>query len=337
MFKRVLTTQALALLLLGGGLTISSCNRADSERTAANGEMSTDQTAASQTGTAQMGGAEASGDQAYNDFKTFVTETEANAAAVGNKTQAEWNEETDQLRAEYEAKVAAAEADMDNWDGARRNEYERLQTRYTTAYDQRQAAYNGNMAATTTGGSTSGSATRSSSTMKTSSSAAKTGKYYRMSNPAGRLTATNARQTYESFVQMVKQNENRYDIDDWRNVNAEWRALDAKYDKIKSDVSTADRAEIAKEKAKYAAFKSFDKGEARVSQGADLATGQREEAASKGQGVRVEQSAKNAGSDVISAGKSVGKGTKNVAEKVGDKTKEGYKEVKSEVKNTDKD
>jgi hypothetical protein len=156
-------------------------------------------------------------------------------------------------------------------------------------------------------------------------------------NMAANLTAANARQTYESFVSKVKQNEDQYQINEWRQINAEWRALDEKYERVKSNVSGADQREIAKEKAKYAAFKSFDKTESRVSQGADVVTGDRESAVDKGSVVQVERSGKNAASDVKEAGKDIGQGAVNVGKKVGGAAKGAYKEVKSEIKNTDND
>ncbi|OON70333.1 hypothetical protein [Hymenobacter sp. CRA2] len=299
MFKKVLTTQALALLLLSGGVafTSASCNRADRQEAAADT------------------------DQAYEDFKTFVANTEANAEAVGNKTQAEWDEETNQLKSEYDAKTAAAEASMSSWNDQRKAEYDELKTRYTTAYDKRSTAYgSGSMSA---GGS----------------DATKPGKYYTATNPATQLTAANARQTYEAFVNNIKQNEDKYDIDDWRYIKTEWRALDEAYDKVKGDIPAKDLAEIQKEKLKFAAFKSFDKAEARAAQGADAVSGEARklDANTQDERSKVGQAASNTAHDVKEAGKDVGHGIGHVAKKIGEKTKDGYKEVKSEVKNTDND
>ena len=300
MFKNTLTVHALALLLLGSGvaLTTTSCNRADRQE------------AAAET------------DQAYDDFKTFVANTETNAEAVGNKSQAEWDEETKQLKDEYDAKVAAAEANMSNWDEARKQEYDQLKTRYTTAYDKRGAAYTASMSA---GGS--------------SAMPAKPGKYYKPMSPAAQLTAANARQTYESFVSNVKANLDQYDLEDWRYINGEWRALDEAYDKVKGNIPAKDLAEIQKEKLKYAAFKSVDKTQIRTEQGiAGAKDGAQEvEADTRDERSKVGQAASNTAQDVKQAGKDVGHGIGHVAKKIGEKTKEGYKEVKSEVKNTDND
>lgn len=300
MFKKTLTTHALSLLLLGGGVafTSASCNRADRQE------------AAAET------------DQAYDDFKTFVANTEANAEAVGNKTQAEWDEETTQLKDEYDAKVAAAEANMNGWDEARKQEYEQLKTRYTTAYDKRGAAYTASMSA---GGA--------------AAMPAKPGKYYTPSNAASVITAANARQTYETFVNNVKQGGDKYDLEDWRYVNAEWRALDEAYDKVKGDIPAKDLAEIQKEKLKYAGIKSANKTAIRAEQAAADVKGEAREAEmeTRDERSKVGQVAENTAQDVKQAGKDVGHGIGHVAKKIGEKTKEGYKEVKSEVKNTDND
>lgn len=298
MVKKFITLPALAALLLTGAVTQTSCSRTEKAEVAQDSE------------------------QAYSDFRTFVTNAEINAGMVGDKTEQQWNQETTQLKADYDARVAAAEAGMSGWDEARRTEYDQLKTRYTTAYDKRSAAWSSRTGATAASGTPS-----------------KLGKYYKPSSPAAQITAANARTTYEAFVNNIKANENQYDIDDWRNINAEWRALDEAYDKVKGDISANDLAEIQKEKLKYAAFKSYDKAEARTSQGADAVSGAAKEVSAETADERskVGQAASNTASDVKDAGKTVGQKIGNAAKKVGEKTKEGYKEVKSEVKNTDND
>ncbi|QDA58625.1 DUF6565 domain-containing protein [Hymenobacter jejuensis] len=308
MLKKILTINALTALLAVGGLTVTQLGCTPNQKKETSQES----------------------DKAYNDFKTFVSNAEAKADSVGDETEEAYNNETTQMKSKFDSKVAAVDKYADQYDNNRRQEIEQLRTRYTTAYDKRDVAWRNRPSAVKTTTTT---------TTKTSSSdnaPAETGKYYKLSNPAASMTAANARSTYENFVKMIKANEDRYEIADWRNINAEWRAMDAKYDEIKKDVSGSDKLEISKEKLKYAAFKSFDKAESRVSQGADLATGHKEEAAAKGGGVEVGQSAKNVGADATNAGKGVVKGAENVGKKVGSAVKGAYKDVKAEVKNTDK-
>ncbi|RFP64634.1 hypothetical protein D0N36_12780 [Hymenobacter lapidiphilus] len=259
-------------------------------------------------------------DQAYNDFQTFVSDAETRAEAAANATEEDYNRETTQMKADFDSRVAAVDKYADQYDDTRRQEIEQLRNRYTTAYDKREASW------------TSRSGMASAGEMQL-------GKYYKRSSPATRVTAANARQTYESFVNDIKQNEDKYDINDWRNINAEWRALDEAYDKVKGDIPVNDLAEIQKEKLKYAAFKSFDKAEARTAQGADAIGGAANEVANETQDERsaVGRAVSNTASDVKEAGKDVGKGAANVGKKVGGAVKGAYKEVKSEVKNTDND
>ncbi|GAA3996749.1 hypothetical protein GCM10022408_04220 [Hymenobacter fastidiosus] len=259
-------------------------------------------------------------DQAYTNFKDYVATVETSAGNAATATEADYNAETARLKADFDTKVAAVDQYAGQYDDARRQEIEQLRTRYTTAYDQRDMAWRN----------------RSAGGMATT---AVMGQYYKPSNPASKVTAANARATYEAFVQSVKLNEDKYDINDWKNINAEWRALDEAYDVVKGDIPANDLAEIQKEKLKYAAFKSFDKSEARVSQGAAEVRGEANEMNARTADERgaVGQAARNTASDVKETGKDVGQGAAKVGSKVGSAVKGAYKEVKSEVKNTDND
>ncbi|SHK76271.1 hypothetical protein [Hymenobacter psychrotolerans] len=299
MFRKTLTLHALSAMLLMGGVAFTQTSCTEGQKKEVSAES----------------------DQAYNDFATFVSDTEAKADAVANEAEADYDQETAQLKSDFDAKVAAVDKYADQYDDARRQEIEALRTRYTTAYDKREMSWKNRSGGTATSG-----------TMKV-------GKYYKPMNPAAQITAANARTTYENFVRNIKQNEDKYDIDDWRYINSEWRALDEAYDKVKGDIPAKDLAEIQKEKLKYAAFKSFDKTEARVAQGADAVSGEAKEvkAETADERSKVGQAASNTASDVKEAGKDVGQGAANVGKKVGGAVKGAYKEVKSEVKNTDND
>ncbi|SHI85738.1 hypothetical protein SAMN02745146_1713 [Hymenobacter daecheongensis DSM 21074] len=305
MLKKTLTLHTLAALLTMGGLTFTQTNCTQAEKKEVSQES----------------------DQAYNDFKDYVATVETKADNAAAATEADYNAETAQLKADFDTKVAAVDRYADQYDDTRRQEIEQLRTRYTTAYDKRDMAWRNrpNTVSSTATGSTTGTG--------------KPGKYYKAMNPAAQLTAANARATYENFVNNVKQNEDKYDLDDWRYINTEWRALDEAYDKVKGDIPARDLAEIQKEKLKYAAFKSFDKTEARTAQGADAVSGEAREM--KGETAdersKVGQAARNTASDVKEAGKDVGQGAAKVGSKVGNAVKGAYKEVKSEVKNTDND
>ncbi|SNR33340.1 hypothetical protein [Hymenobacter mucosus] len=290
MLRKTVTLHALsAMLLLGGVAATTSCNQGQKQ------EIS------------------AESDEAYNDFKTFVANTETAADSVGNEIEADYDRETAQLKSDFDTKVAAVDKYADQYDDTRRQEIEQLRTRYTTAYDRREMAWKNRPGSTAT--STSGSTAN-----------LKPGKYYKPMSPAAQLTAANARTTYESFVNNIKQNEDKYDIDDWRYINSEWRALDEAYDDVKKDISARDLAEIQKEKLKYAAFKSFDKAEARAAQGADAVSSEAKEVSAETADERskVGQAASNTASDVKEAGKDVGKGAAKVGKKVGGAVKDVF-------------
>ena len=285
MFRKYLTLHSLAAVLLLGGVafTQTGCSQADKQ------EVSAEQ------------------DQAYTDLETFVSQTEANAGAVATQAEADYERETAQLTTDFDAKVAAVDRYADKYDDARRQQIDSLRMRYTTAYDQRVAAWNNR-------------ATGAASA-PTGTAALKVGKYYKPTQPAAQLTAANARGTYEAFVQNVKQNEERYDLDDWRYINAEWRALDEAYDNVKGDISASDLAEIQKEKLKYAAFKSWDKTQGRAAQGANAVGEEAREvkAETADERSKVGQAASNTAADVKQAGKKVGGAVKDVFDGKDDK------------------
>lgn len=280
MFQLRFNTLLLATSLLAGGstLALSSCSSNSKKEVSQEGQ------------------------RAYENLQTYVTEAETTPTTTVPDT--------------FAARVAATQRYSAEYDTAQQAEIRRLQQRYMAA--QSAAATSTATASTDT---TSAVAPIAPTTTTVAPAPAPAGeapaKLYKATSPAAALTAANARATYEAFVQRVKANEDKYEIGDWRVINAEWRALDQKYDQIKSNVSGKDKAEIAKEKLKYAAFKSFDKTESRVSQGADVVTGDKAEAQAKGKGVQVERAAKNTGSDVKEAGKEIGQGAAKVGKKVG--------------------
>jgi hypothetical protein len=249
-------------------------------------------------------------DQAYNHMATFVNDTEAKAGAAGDEMQADYDRETTAMKADYETKKASVDKYADKYDDNRRQEINKLNTRYTIAVDQRTSAWDNRM------------------------KVGELGQYYKPTSSAAQLTAANARKTYESFVQNVKKNQEKYDINDWRNINAEWRALDESYDKVKGNISVNDLAEIQKEKLKYAAFKSWDKTKIRTNQGVDAVAGGaqdvKEETADERS--RAGQAISNTASDVKEAGKDVGHGAAEVGKDIGQGAAKAGKKVGSAVK-----
>lgn len=247
------------------------------------------------------------GQRAYDNLQTYVTEAETTPSTTVPDT--------------FAARLAATQRYSAEYDTAQQAEIRRLQQRYMAA--QSTTATSTATASTDTTGAIAPVA----STVATAAPAGEApAKLYKATSPAAQLTAANARATYEAFVQRVKANEDKYEIGDWRVINAEWRALDEAYDKVKGDISARDLAEIQKEKLKYAAFKSFDKTEARASQGA-TAVGKEAKDVKEGtadERSKVGRAASNTASDVKEAGKDVGQGAAKVGKKVGGAVKDVF-------------
>ncbi|MBC7447119.1 MAG: hypothetical protein H7330_03585 [Hymenobacteraceae bacterium] len=191
----------------------------------------------------------------YDDFSAYIEGVERDAQNI-DLSDTDFSAAMNRTKADYDAKLAAVERDADQLNAEQRANVETLKARYTTTFEQREAAYKSRVPDTIASGATS-----------------TPGLYTPAGTGYATLPAASLRATYEQFVQNVKANENRYEIADWRAVNADWRALNARKEQIEDQLSVADRAEIAKEKVKYAAFKTFDKSEARVEAGADATKG----------------------------------------------------------------
>ncbi len=238
--------------------------------------------------------ATATTNSAYTDFKTYVEDAERSAQRT-DLSDTDFSAEKNRMKADYDARLAAIDRDAEQFSAEQRADIETLKTRYTTAVEQREAAYKSRVPATVSADGT-----------------APGPMLYTPSTGYATLAATDLRATYEQFVRNVKANENRYGIEDWRAVNADWKALNARKDQVEEQLSLADRTEIAKEKVKYAAFKTFDKSEARASEGADATK-----------------------SGAYKAGQAIGRGANKAgevidksAEKVGAAAKDVYKGVR---------
>lgn len=244
----------------------------------------------------------AGGDQAYSDLEIFVTNTESGVDTVGDEVKADYDRETAQMETEFQTKYSAARKAAERGDDTRRQDLESLQNRYMTASEKRTVNW---VNRTQTG---------------------ELGQYYKPASPAAKLTAVNARTTYEKFVQNVKNNQEKYDISDWRNINAEWRALDEAYDKVKGNISVNDLAEIQKEKLKYSAFKSWDKTKIRTNQGADAIAGKADDISNEtaDERSRAGQAITSTASDVKEAGKDIGHGAAKAGKKVGNAVKDVF-------------
>ena len=274
-------TLALGAALLATTPLVTSCSQADKQEAAAETNA------------------------AYADFKAYIERAEADVQRV-DFSDTEFSNELSRMQADYDAKMAAADRDIDKMTAEQKAEMEALKARYNAAYAQRKEAYSARLAETAAGTRT---GTAGSAVMYQSAAAG-----------YSTLPAADLRTTYEQFVRYVKANVDRYGIDDWRTVNADWEALNNRKEKVEDQLSADDRAEIAKEKLKYAALKTFDKTGERAAEGA---------AATKDGAYKTGQAI---GRGANKAGHAIDKG----AEKVGEAAKDVYKGVRDAVKDEEK-
>ena len=291
MFKKTLSIHTLAAMMLLGGLSFTqlSCSQDQQRETA-------------QTG-----------DRAYNNFKGFVDQAEASATNVGNETQEDYDRETAQMKANFDAQVASVDSAAGQYDDQRRQEIEQLRNRYTAAYDKREAAWRDHSATamnTDADGSMSSSGTMDNE-VDSGKEYATMGKYYKPMKSYTSVSAAALPAVYKKFTDDVNKNKDNYDIADWRNVNSDWKRLNARKDELDPTLSGDAKREIAKQKVEYAAVKSYDKTTLRAEQGADAVAG----------------TAKDAYKGAKSVGKDVGNTAVNVGEKVGDKAGDVGKDV----------
>ena len=242
---------------------------------------------------------------AYSDFKSYIERAESEVERV-DFSDTEFSDELSRMQAEYDAKMAEAARNIDKLTEEQKAEMEVLKARYDAAYAKRKETFVARLAATAAGTRTG-----------TSSS---TAIYQSAAAGYSTLPAADLRTTYEQFVRYVKANVDRYGIDDWRSVNADWEALNRRKEQVESQLSSSDRAEIAKEKVKYAALKAFDKTGARAAEGANA----------------TQNGAYKAGQAIGRGANKAGQAIDQGAEKVGDAAKNVYKGVRDAVKEEEK-
>lgn len=94
------------------------------------------------------------------------------------------------MKADYETRKVAVDKYAEKYDDNRRQKIEKLNSHYATIVDQRTNTWNNRM------------------------KAGQLVEYYKPARPAAQLTAANARTIYEEFVQNVKNNTEKHDIND---------------------------------------------------------------------------------------------------------------------------
>jgi hypothetical protein len=180
---------------------------------------------------------------AYASFRTYVESVEADRQRVDEKA-ADFSAEMNRVKEDYNDRLAVVEREVAQMTETQKIAIDSLKMRYTTAYMEREEAYKAHVQA---------------------AEAAEVATVYQAAASGyGALAAADLRATFEQFVRDVKANQSRYNLDDWRLVNADWKALNARKELLEKELSVSDRATIAKEKIKYSAIKTMDKTEERT-------------------------------------------------------------------------
>lgn len=73
------------------------------------------------------------------------------------------------------------------------------------------------------------------------------------------LKPADARAAYEHFVTTVETNKDAYTTEQWQVINVNWKALNGRKREIEQDISSADKAEIAKQQLKYTGIKATNR------------------------------------------------------------------------------
>ncbi|PSR52446.1 hypothetical protein AHMF7605_02355 [Adhaeribacter arboris] len=264
------------------------------------------------------------GESAYTDYKNYVSTLDSSTIASLDTASTSWKDQ----RSMYDEKVARLDQYSTNYDENRRQEIDRLKTRYSSYWNSRGTNLSGGMAPDKV-------ASTGANTIMTSFNTA----------TISALSASAIREAYDSFVEKVRANKNSFTKDEWQKVEAYYRALDDRKDAVKDQISNNDKIEIAKAKAKYETVKTGEKLDPVVSQvAADVKqTGEKvEDKAQKG-AQQVGQKARETGKDAKETGSrvadKVGTAAKNTAQdvtetgaKVGSKVGHAAKETGKDVK-----
>ncbi|ALJ00296.1 DUF6565 domain-containing protein [Rufibacter tibetensis] len=245
-------------------------------------------------------------EQAYNDYKKYVTDYEANVARGWDSTQTDWDQRMTTDSAEYNKRRMSVMEFESTLDEDRKAEYAELQSRYSTAWSTREGQYN------------TWKQNNQSSGMMASGIDMST--YDEKKIPS--YTATDIRKAYEDFVAHVEMHKSGFSNKDWNTVEKYWNQLDDRKNAIQSQLTDKDKWEIAKAKTKYIAMKNANKaGNTASKVGSDVKEVGKDVSNSK-----VGETTKEVGKDVASGAKKAGKAVGNTAKKAANKVEKAVED-----------
>lgn len=291
--KSNLRVNTLALLLSSGLIFgNTACTKTEKQTT----ETTVETTGAA---TADLG------EEAYNNFRTYVEESERDTAYVYDNKR-DWNKEISDRETAYNERVSNLDKYSANYDDARRAEIEQMKARYDSSWTTRRETY--------------------ASYGKVNTLRPQLLNINENAADLSTITAANIRASYENFVKQVEANKKNYTNEDWKAVEVTWNELDDRKNAIQSELSAKDKYEIGKAKTKYLAMKNASKvGNTAGNVGSDVKDASKEGAS------KVGNTAEKVGSNVKDAAKTGAEKTGNAAKKVGSETKELYKKAEDKV------
>jgi hypothetical protein len=181
------------------------------------------------------------------DYEKPLNEYEAYVDRTANNTQ-EWTEERwNETEAEYRERRAEVELHADRMDERSRARYQAADRRY----EDLRLKYQDQRASRTHSGNV--------------------GNLYASIGSSGsndlqlnNVTADNLLENYRQFVDQVEANKDNYSVEDWKEIEIIWDALNRRKNEVESNLASADNMKIAELKIKYGWIKTGNKMEAKA-------------------------------------------------------------------------
>ncbi|MGI8893673.1 MAG: hypothetical protein ACR2GN_09475 [Bacteroidia bacterium] len=185
-------------------------------------------------------------DQPLNDYEAYVDKTSND---TGEWTEQRWNE----TEAEYRERRAAVELHVDKMDEPSRTRYQEADRKYEDLkrqYDEQRAQSQQQSGSVTNLYATVGSA--GSNDLQLNS-----------------VTAENLLASYRGFVDQVEANKDNYSVEDWKEIEIIWDALNRRKNEVEPNLASEDNMKIAELKIKYGWVKTGNKMEAKAEEKSD--------------------------------------------------------------------
>jgi hypothetical protein len=177
--------------------------------------------------------------ESYKNFKTY-------SEVMDENIERDWEE----FDTEFQTRKDAVERDMEQMSEMEKKEFEEIQERYNTK--KREMEEDAEMK-------------RKEAEMNSPSQ-----KMYVIVNAPEKnmalegVTAENIAMVYTNFVDFIKVNQDAMSLEDWKEAELIWDALNERKNVVEPDLKSENNMEIAKEKVQYATLKTKNKPGAKI-------------------------------------------------------------------------